>query len=459
MNNTGLAPLFVINRRSQLESERLAQRLSDFLIRRKLNPAFSAFYVTRWLEMDIFIAVLDTSQISNQNPYKGDTLHQLSTDLGGLTVYLSNTTGLRYVVPLTKPPRLPRQIDLPSPEILGGKVGVGQSYTGRAVADSWRNLGHMLVTGITGSGKSMLLLSLVVQALRDGMQIAISDLDGISFPISLNHPALVAPIAQDEQATYQLLQRLLGEVEHRKTMYQQMEGAPRDFDAYNAFALKAGKEPLKRILLVMDEFSSTLTRLGGAKSEAGKMLSEIGMRVRKFGINIVFAAHEFRLDQVGTLRQQCNTIICFRTNSKELALKLGCKGAERIPADRPGLCITNNWGPMQAFFVNESLLLDGVQPAGESVDPDTARLFAAARDLHKGRVTGALVREMMNVNAGEAGRLQRTWALRSWLMKDKNHANAFVLTDRGLALIGEKPKTHETPENRGETAKKLKSDL
>lgn len=89
---TDLAPLTTVSRRSMLQSQKLASYLSEFLTRRKLNPAFSAFYVTRWNEMDIFIAVLDTEQIPNQNPYKGDILHQLSTDLGGMPVYLSNTT-------------------------------------------------------------------------------------------------------------------------------------------------------------------------------------------------------------------------------------------------------------------------------------------------------------------------------------------------------------------------------
>jgi len=56
--------------------------------------------------MDLFIAVLDTERITNQTPYKGDLLHQLSTDLGGMPVYLSNSTGLRYVVPLSAIPKM-----------------------------------------------------------------------------------------------------------------------------------------------------------------------------------------------------------------------------------------------------------------------------------------------------------------------------------------------------------------
>jgi hypothetical protein len=184
----------------------------------------------------------------------------------------------------------------------------------------------------------------------------------------------------------------------------------------------------------------------------------LGMRGRKFGVNVVFAAHEFTKEQVGLLRNQCNVVVCFRTSSKELATKLGCKGAELIPADRAGLCVTSLWGPMQAYFADKSLLMDGEQPAGEALDPETARVFETARDHYEGKVTATLLKEMMNLSAREAGRQQRTWAARNWLVKDGKQANAFVLTDRGLALIGEKRKTRETPQNAEKPAENRKTD-
>lgn len=452
-----LAPLVAVSRRSVLRSEQLAEYLIRFLERRKLNPAFSGFYLTRWNDMDIFIAVLDTEQITNQNAYKGDLLHQLSTDLGGLPVYLSNTTGLRYVVPLTSIPKMPRRLDLPSMEG-NNRVGLGQDFTGRTITETWQQLGHMLVTGITGSGKSLFLRLLAVQALRHGTQLAIADIDRATFPMLANHPALFASIASDAKSTYDLIQRVLGECDHRAMLFQTVKGFPENLDDYNAQAVKDGKNPLPRILMILDEFSSTLLALGGARSDSAQMLGMLGMRGRKFGVSVVFAAHEFTKDQVGILRTQCATIVCFHTDSKELASKLGCKGAEQIPTDRPGLCVTNRWGPMQAYFVDKSLLINGEAQAEERVDPSIAKVFTAARDAHGGRVTGALIREVMGVTVGEASRLQKSWAVRGWLMKDTKQANAFVLTERGLALIAQKPKTPETPENPVKPVENPKTD-
>jgi hypothetical protein len=70
----------------------------------------------------------------------------------------------------------------------------------------------------------------------------------------------------------------------------------------------------------------------------------------------------------------------------------------------------------------------------------------------------ALIRDTLQVTAGEASRLQKGWALRGWLTKDSKQANAFVLTDRGLALISQKPKTPETPENAVKPDENRKTD-
>ena len=64
--------------------------ITSALVRRKLQPAFSSFYITRLAGMTPLIAVLDTAKIGDHSPYvSADLLHQLSTDLGGLPVYLS----------------------------------------------------------------------------------------------------------------------------------------------------------------------------------------------------------------------------------------------------------------------------------------------------------------------------------------------------------------------------------
>jgi hypothetical protein len=39
-----------------------------------------------------------------------------------------------------------------------------------------------------------------------------------------------------------------------------------------------------------------------------------------------------------------------------MAERMGCKGAERIPENRPGLAISDRHGPIQTYFVEQSAL-------------------------------------------------------------------------------------------------------
>ena len=83
-----------ISHREMRLAETVSHQLSAALTRRKLTPAFSSFYVTQLAGMTPLIAVLDTAKLGDHSPYiNPDLLHQLSTDLGGLPVYLSNHSG------------------------------------------------------------------------------------------------------------------------------------------------------------------------------------------------------------------------------------------------------------------------------------------------------------------------------------------------------------------------------
>jgi len=103
-------------------------------------------------------------------------------------------------------------------------VLLGVNHAGESVNQPWSKLGHLLVAGKTGSGKSVFLRSLAYQALAEGTQLLLVDLDGATFPMLANHPALLAPIATTPQAAQEAVERALGECDHRAALYMQMDG-------------------------------------------------------------------------------------------------------------------------------------------------------------------------------------------------------------------------------------------
>ncbi len=433
-----------ISHREMRLAETVSHQLSAALTRRKLTPAFSSFYVTQLAGMTPLIAVLDTAKLGDHSPYiNPDLLHQLSTDLGGLPVYLSNHSGLRYVVLLSPLPKLPRKVDLPM-DAPSGKLAIGVRFSGQPVLLAWDQFLHLAVLGNTGSGKSIFLQSLVSQAIRDDMKVLLSDIDQTTFGMLEGHPNLAAPIATSPQAALSLIEYALAECDRRAELFKSLSEHPQKLSEYNALAVKFHLEPLPRILVVLDEASSVLTALGGAKGAMGQALATLGWRGRKFGIHFVFAAQEFTKDIVGPVRDQVGLTLCFRVRNGQMAERMGCKGADRIPGNRPGLAISDRHGPIQTYFVDQSALSQAhnILPA---ISVEEHPLFARSLRETDGRLSIPIL-----VGWGSRERVARqlleSWELRGWVLRDPQRDNARYITPK-LAQILSNRQTGQTASN------------
>ena len=127
----------LISRRYQLQAQTIAKRLPQVLQRRGLEAPFTEFLLTSTQGMVLLFAILDLPKIKRLEAYTtSELLHHLSTDLEGLPVFLSNSNGLRYAIPLSPLPRLPKLI--PFPGIERGWALLGLNHCRR---DGQPNLG------------------------------------------------------------------------------------------------------------------------------------------------------------------------------------------------------------------------------------------------------------------------------------------------------------------------------
>jgi len=393
---------------------------------------FSAWLATQYAGLEILFAVLDVERIGKLESYTNPALvHQISTALGGLPVYVSNSSGLRYAVLLNKRPALPRRVDLPSAD--PGTALLGVRCTGAPAALPWGRLGHLVVAGMTGSGKSAFLRCLVYQAIRDGQRLLLGDVNRTTFSPLSDHPALLLPLAGDVQAVVALVERALGECEARAVLYERMRGYPESLEEYNALAPKSGADVLPRVLVIVDEASEVLAATGGSKGALGQALARLTWVGRKFGVTVVFATQEFTRDLVGAARGQA-AAICFRLTpeSAQMAARIGCRGAEKIPEGRPGLAITNRWGPIQAYFLDKALLGGGDAGPLKAALPDDQRALV---ERALGETGGEMsIRQLMGWGMSErtARTLLDAWERRGWVVRGQNRARVISQALREL---------------------------
>lgn len=174
---------------------------------------------------------------------------------------------------------------------------VGYDTNGTAARRKVFKLSHMLVCGQSGSGKSVLALSLAYQIAKYNLaDIATIDLEDITF--NAIKPSVIASVDTVSGAEL-LLQDTVAELERRKSLFSAYPLVDK-LDEYNAVS-GAGLRP--RVLMI-DEFTSLMTESKSLES----MLSKLLWRARKYGIYIFAYGQSVKFDILDTsMRSQFNT--------------------------------------------------------------------------------------------------------------------------------------------------------
>lgn len=437
--------------------------IAHTLEQRGLHPIFRRYVFVYTGELQILFADLDTRKLSGRlDAYMHPSvLHQISTNLRGMPTAISNSTGLRYAVLLNRPKPLPRRVDFPG--VKRGKLLIGVRTNGQIVSAPWDDLGHMLVAGMTRSGKSTFLRSLVFQASVDGARLLLGDRPLTTFPMLANHPALIMPIADTPDGYMELVQRALTICGERKMAFSQTVASfPEKLSEYNAWAVRHHRDPLPRVLVVLDEYNATAVQLGRPFERAVSSLAFQGL---KFGVHLVLAAQAFDKKTLGSVRDQFGAVIAFRVKSATVARNIGVAQAGRIPASRQGLAVTDRWGLVQTYYLPKGRLIDigARQPQNLAISEQELILMRFAWEQHGGRVSiPALVGWAEELgwkdewSKYKTEQRAREWELRGWVRKDPHRDNARYITESFAEILfspeTQKPlKPAETVGNRPET--------
>lgn len=206
------------------------------------------------------------------------------------------------------------------------KIAIGIDLEGQLVeADlSNPNTCHFLIGGMTGSGKSeflrSLLLSLLVRHSPNHLRIALVDPKRVTFPEFEQVAWLYSPVAKDSNSVIELMERLVEEMEKRYQLFEAVSCA--DLSSYNQQA----SQLLPRIVCLFDEYADFMANKE-IRPALEQSIKRLGSMARAAGIHLIIATQRPEAKVVTPLiRSNLPGRVALRTASEaDSAIVLGGK--------------------------------------------------------------------------------------------------------------------------------------
>jgi S-DNA-T family DNA segregation ATPase FtsK/SpoIIIE len=208
---------------------------------------------------------------------------------------------------------------------------VGRDVSGNPVFTDLTKTPHLLVAGSTGSGKTMLLNSLVLSFLYRNspkiLKLVLIDPKRVEFPIYQDIPHLFAPVISESEKVVKVLDWLVFEMERRFEILAREK--VRDIGSFNLKILERKETPLPYIVLIIDELADIMA----AKSrEVENRIVRLAQLARAVGIHLVLATQRPSVEVLtGLIKANITSRIAFQVASQfDSRTILDTAGAERL---------------------------------------------------------------------------------------------------------------------------------
>jgi DNA segregation ATPase FtsK/SpoIIIE, S-DNA-T family len=206
-------------------------------------------------------------------------------------------------------------------------VGLGKDISGRAVFFDLADMPHLLVAGTTGSGKSVMLNSLLTSLLltTDPRQVKMVLVDPKR--VELTHfgriPHLITPVVTDVKKAANALGWAVSEMERR---YEVLErSGARSLEGYNV----RSEKPMPYVIIVIDELADLMMQ--AAVKVEGAVI-RIAQKARAVGLHLVIATQRPSVDVItGMIKANVPSRIAFAVSSQvDSRVILDSVGAESL---------------------------------------------------------------------------------------------------------------------------------
>jgi S-DNA-T family DNA segregation ATPase FtsK/SpoIIIE len=162
---------------------------------------------------------------------------------------------------------------------------LGRDVSGEPIFANIEKMPHMLVAGATGSGKSLLMHSLITSLLYKNspqtLRLALIDPKRVELSIYDGIPHLITPVITENKKALGVLKWAIQEMDRRYDLLQ--KAGSRDIKSYNA---NNPKEMLPFILIGIDEMADLMSTFG---REVEGAIVRLAQMARATGIHLLLA--------------------------------------------------------------------------------------------------------------------------------------------------------------------------
>ena len=270
-------------------------------------------------------------------------------------------------------------------------VALGRDVTGSPVYADLARMPHLLVSGSTGSGKSVSIHSLVVSLLyRNGpeqLRFIMVDPKRVELSIYNDIPHLLTPVITDAKKTIQVLRWATKEMDRR---YDLLSGFhARDIMSYNTGIGKdADREPLPYTVIIIDELADLMAVY---PREVEGSIIRLAQMARAVGIHLIVATQRPSVEVItGLIKANITSRIAFQVASQiDSRTILDTAGAEKLLGNGDMLFLAGDTGRarrIQGAYVSEQEVKKVVAFLHDAIPPPE---YEHEEEMFAGRAEGA----------------------------------------------------------------------
>lgn len=311
-------------------------------------------------------------------------------------------------------------------------IALGQDVAGQAWVANVNPLPHLLIAGSTGSGKSVMInsviLSLLAQNSPDDLKFIMVDPKRVELTLYNGIPHLMTPVITETKKTINALRWVVGEMDRRFQVLS--HSGKRNIQSYHADV----DDSMPYIVVIIDELADLMSV---AAQEVESAIIRLAQMARAVGIHLVVATQRPSVDVItGLIKANITARVAFNVASTvDSRTILDTSGAEKLLGKGDMLFQSAELSKpkrLQGAFVSDeeiqrvvdhlkgvgqpdydSTIVDQPPPGvmigagGQGEDEEDSELLAQAKDviLRAQKASASLLQRRLRVGYARAARL------------------------------------------------------